>query len=282
MGLPVRARDGATYYIHFTDVDGEVGEAIVKTDVNWGSAEFIIDDRDISPVRADETYKYAHKEIFKVVSDYPAIRITDREILSKLEKQLISPGTKKIDLGLGYPAMIIPFSEEMKYRVYRRLGYGSFSGQKRHEVIVLDKDGNVSEETPIMFEYPSLEYVDVYRDDVKPITLSGGTFTTRASRVNVMRDIGDGRTDEMGGYIHRSITVNRSHTTVRGVKHYVTDEVTLKEQIKNGEYVHISSTYNPFFDAFAANEITFEDCVMTGRRCYGRPKNCVTGGTGGT
>jgi hypothetical protein len=90
MGLPVRARDGATYYIHFTDVDGEVGEAIVKTDVNWGSAEFIIDDRDISPVKADETFKYAHREIFNIVSDYPVVKITDREILSKIEESLSS------------------------------------------------------------------------------------------------------------------------------------------------------------------------------------------------
>jgi hypothetical protein len=280
MGLPVRARDDAHYYIHDTKIDGVVETAIIKTDVVWGNAKITIDDRDISPAEGDATYEYAHKPIFSVMPDNPSFKITEREVLDKIH---IAPGVQKIDLALGYPALIIPFNrEDLGERVYRRIGYGAGYGHVRHEIIVIDGEGNISEETPIMFEYPSLDYVMVHRCDDKPITILGGTVTTRASRVNILRDIGNGRTNEFGGYIQRSLKVFRSHTTVKGVKHYVTDEVTLKEQIKNGEYVHISSTYNPFFDAFSANEITFEDCVMTGRRCYGRPKNCVTGGTGGT
>ena len=282
MGLPVRARDDATYYIHFTDVDGEVASATIKTDVNWGNAKFIVDDRDISPVKGDETFKYAHKPLFLVVSDYPEVKITDRETLDAVATAGIKPGTKKIDLGLGYPALISPFDTEFSDRVYRRRGYGGFTGINRHEVIVIDKDGNVSDETPIMFEYPKLDYILVFRDDVKPITIEGGTFTTRASRVNVMRDIGNGMTDEMGGYIQRNIDVCRSHTTIKNVKHYVTDEITLKEQIKDGEYVHIATTYSGFFSAGWANHITILDCILTGRRCYGRPKHCKTSGTGGT
>ena len=282
VGLPVRARDDATYYIHFTDVDGEVGEAVIKTDVNWGTANFIIDDRDISPVKEDATFKYSHKALFQVVSDYPEVKIEDRELLDKIAKEGLRPGTKKINLGLGYPAMISPFDTDVPDRVYRRRGYGGFTGINRHEVIVIDKDGNVSEETPIMFEYPKLDYILVFRDDVKPITIEGGTFTTRASRVNVIRDIGGGRTDEMGGYIQRNINICRSHTVIKGVKHYVTDEVTLKEQIKDGEYIHVSSTYSGFFSATWSNHVTILDCILTGRRCYGRPKHCKEGGTGGT
>ena len=282
MGLPVKARDGATYYIHYTEVDGEVSEAIVKTDVFFGSAKFIIDDRDLSPIETDETFKYAFKAIFRVESEYPMLKIEDRETLDKIEKLFISPGIKKIDLGLGYPAMIIPYSRRNEERIYRRKGYGGFTGQMRHEVILLDKDGNVSEQTPIMYEYPHVDYIEVYRDDVKPITLSGGEFTTRASRVNALVDIGDGKTNEPGGYMFRGIVVYRPHTLIKGVKHYVTDEVTLKEQIKDGEYVHISSTYRGFYIALNTNDVTFEDCLMTGRRCYGRPKSCIRDGTGGT
>jgi hypothetical protein len=281
-GLPVRARDDATYYIHFTDVDGEVAEAIIKTDVNWGNAKFIVDDRDISPVDADATSKYSHKAIFNIVSDYPEVKITDKETLERVAARGIKPGTKKIDLGLGYPAMIAPFDTVFEDKVYRRRGYGGFSGMDRHEVIVIDKDGNVSDETPIMFEYPTLEYIRVFRDDVKPITVEGGTFTTRASRVNVVRDIGGGRTNEMGGYIQRNIKISRSHTTLRKIKHYVTDEITIKEQIKDGDYIHVSSTYWGFFSASWANQVFIVDSILTGRRCYGRPKNCKENGTGGT
>lgn len=281
-GLPVKAREGAHYYIHYNEIDGTVTSAIIKTNVIWSGARFTIDDRDISPVKADDTSKYAFEPIFKVVSDYPTLTIDDKAMLEKIESQLIAPGTKKIDLGLGFAAMIIPYSRRIEEKIYRRRGYGGFMGSERHEVIVIDSEGNVSEETPIMYEYPHISYIKVFRDSVAPITIDGGEFTTRASRVNVLRDIGGGKTNECGGYIYRGLEVTRSHTHIKNVKHYVTDEVTLKEQIKDGEYVHISSTYRGFYISQNANDILFENCVMTGRRCYGRPKHCITGGTGGT
>ena len=282
MGLPVKARDDANYYIHYARVDGVATSAKIRTNVNWGSAKFTIDDTDISPVKGDENYDLAHLGIFEIESPYPMIRIADAETLSEVAKAGLKPGTKKIDLGLGYPAMIVPYYSEMAARVYRRRGYGSFTGASRHEVILLDKDGNVSEETPIMFEYPAFDYIEVYRDDIGELLVEGGEFTTLACQVNVLRDIGGGKTDEMGGYINRSIKIRRSHTTVKGVKHYVKNEIPISEQIKDGEYVKIGTTYNGFFHAANANHVTLLDCILTGRRCYGRPKHCKTGGTGGT
>ena len=39
-GTPVKATDGSTYYI-----DGKKRHAVIKTDVDFGTAKFIIDDR---------------------------------------------------------------------------------------------------------------------------------------------------------------------------------------------------------------------------------------------
>ncbi len=41
-GLPVRAADGKTYYI-----GNAIGTAVVRTDVDFGTAKFIIDDSDV-------------------------------------------------------------------------------------------------------------------------------------------------------------------------------------------------------------------------------------------
>ena len=41
-GTPVKAKDGATYYI-----GGSKKCAVIKTDVDFGNAKFIIDDRDV-------------------------------------------------------------------------------------------------------------------------------------------------------------------------------------------------------------------------------------------
>ena len=122
MGLPVKARDDANYYIHYARVDGVATSAKIRTNVNWGSAKFTIDDTDISPVKGDDNYDLAHLGIFDIESPYPMIKITDSEILSRIAKAGVKPGTKKIDLGLGYPAMIVPYYSEMAARVYRRRG----------------------------------------------------------------------------------------------------------------------------------------------------------------
>ena len=55
-GLTVKACDSATYYIHETRIDGEPTSAIIRNDVIWGNATFIIDDSDISLFSDAPTY----------------------------------------------------------------------------------------------------------------------------------------------------------------------------------------------------------------------------------
>ena len=264
-GLPVKACDTATYYIPETRVDGEPTFVSIKTDTFWGDAQFIIDDTDISCFKSAPTYPLHKSHVFKVLSDYPTERIEDADILSKV-LPCLHRGSERIDLKFDYPVMIIPYNS--KHTVYRRKGYGGFGGFLMHECIVLDKDGNIDKDTPVMFDYNALDYIEVYRLDIKPITINGGTFTTRASRVNNVVVAEDGTRANYTAYILRGIQVLRSFTTVKNVKHYVTGELELSEQVKNGEIVCVGYGYHGFFAASKANEITFEGCVLTGRRCY--------------
>lgn len=275
-GLAVKASDNAHYYIHDPRIDGEVQSVIIKTDVNWGNAQFTIDDRDVSVYKDALTYSWYAKPIFKVLSDYPVEQITDADMLARVLENGLNRETKKIPLSFDYPVMIIPYNSS--HKVYRRCGYGAFNGKDMHECIVLDTEGNVSEETPIIFNYESLSYINVYRIDVKPITIEGGTFTTRNTRVNILYTNENGNKALMGGYLDRGLYVNRSNTIVKNVKHYITDEPTMNDQVKNGEIDFVAACYHGFFHASASNHVTFDGCVLTGRRCYKRP----TGGTGGT
>ena len=213
-GLTVKARDGATYYIHEPLVNGEIKEIIIRTDVKWGSAKFTIDDRDMSAFQKDESYAWRGKNLIKVVSDYPAERISDPAVLDAVVKAGLDRKSTRAELKLGYPAMIIPYDESE--RVYKRLGYEYlWMGRPKHEVIVLDKDGNISEETPLMFDYNHLDYIDVFRLDIKPITIEGGEFTTRASRCNRLYKDENGDTQLIGCYVRRGINVSRSYTTLK-------------------------------------------------------------------
>ena len=275
-GLAVKANDSATYYIHETRLNGEVQSIIIKTDTSWGDANFIIDDSDISLFADAPTYPLHSKHIFRVLSDHASEKIDDRAILDKILADGLNRETKKINIGYDYPVMIIPYNSA--HRVYRRRGYGGFRGGLMHEVIVLDKDGNVDPETPVMFDYNGIDYIDVIRLDIKPITIEGGTFTTKASRINNVVVNADGTRTNKSGYIMRGLQVLRSYTTVKNVKHYVTGEIELSEQVKDGQIVCVGYGYHGFFAASTANHITFEGCVLTGRRCY----HNVTGGHLGT
>lgn len=271
-GLPVKANDSASYYIHDTRVDGTVESIIIKTDTEWGNCNIIIDDRDLDYYESESVRKMCTTNVFKVTSDYEPITLTDenpedKEKLVALGKIGEKWGTTKLDLGLGYPAMVVVFNKN--HKIYRRYGkaYNYNGGAVQKELLLLDKDGNVDEMTPFLFDYDEVTKVIIYRTDIKPITISGGTVTTRACRVNaskmIMVDGVEKRRDS--GYYARGINVNRSYTTVLGLKHYVTDEITPDEhRTLNIKGAH----YFGFFHGSEATHITFKNCILTGRRYY--------------
>ncbi len=256
--LPIKADDTKTYYIHETRIDGEVRTAEIKTNVEWGRAHFIIDDTDI--ISADGTGRFS-KDIFSIVSDYEKETVTDPEILSKLYG--IGEGTEKLGLALGYPALLVVYDDSQ--RVFRRSGsYGPNSkvGVDAQEIILIDKDGNVDPSTPFMFNYPTVSKLEIIRIDIPPLTVSGGIFTTRASRVNAWNPE---TKERIGAYISRGLKINRSFTTLIGVEHYVEGEVTTYEhRDQNLRGAH----YTGFYAASYANDVCIKNCVFSGRRYY--------------
>ena len=260
-GQTVKAEAGKKYRIHETRVNGlgaDVQHITIKTNVDWCGAEIIVDDTDI---RTKDGTKRSNSNVIQVESDYNDIKITDSEILKGLAG--IGEGTTKINLKLGYPAMLIIYNSN--HEVYRRTGGNrDGSGDSQHEVILIDKDGNVDESTPFMFDYETVTSVTVHRIDVEPVTLKNVTFTTWASRLNKLEVDKNGETVYKVGYITRGLNVSRPGTVVENVKHYVEGELTIEDQ-KNGIF---GAAYFGFFYATNTNDVLFKNCVLTGRRCY--------------
>ena len=262
--LPVVTDESKTYYISETrNENGEVECIEIKTNVSFGETHFIIDDSPYVP--GDET-RVTAKNVFVVASDYPVQTITDRESLSRFDG--IGDGTKKLDLKLGYPAMLVVYDENK--HVYGRSG-ASFKGKPQalgpvmNEVLLIDGDGNIDESTPFTFEYETVTKLDIHRLDMEHITIEGGIFTTIAAHGP------DGVIDEnlkrlkKFTYVMRGLCVNRSYTTVKGMRHYVKGEVTTEQHVYE---LKVGAHYKGFFHAYYANEVIFEDCVLTGRRYY--------------
>ena len=287
-GQTVKARTNGPFLLGHPTVTLEDGSEIItsipiKTNVDWTGVEIIIDDTDLDLF--DETLrKMAQTWAFNIEHDEKCIewRSDNPEHKDKLAKLTESGsvgyknGTKKLDLGLGYPALLIIYNE--KHEVYRRYGrIYSGSGHPQHEVIVIDKDGNIDESTPFMFDYDEITKIIIYNIDIEPITIKGGTVTTLApqfdARKYLLDENGNNVMNEKGApiiladsyYVRRGLFINRSFTTIDGLKHYVKNEITLEQYFKE----HIQgAVYYGFFNATNANQITIKNCVMTGRRCY--------------
>ena len=280
-GLPVIADGSKTYYICDTRINGKVEIITIKTDVDWNGAKIIIDDTELDAW--DKTNRH-NSNVFRIASDYELKTLSraneeDSKLLKSLGAVGEKLGTKNIPLNLGYPALINLFDEDD--RVYKRKGYSSAGGMTKHEVILLDKDGNVDESTPFMFDYDQVTKIDIHRTDVKPITVKNAEIITRASRYSTF-DYNTKGEFVIKAYFARGLSVSRSYTTVEGVKHYVENEITIQENIASN-FHYGGSAYGGFFNGSFANEITFKDCILTGRRCYRTPAGLTNyNGTMGT
>ena len=266
-GQKVLGNPDATYYIHNTRLQLDPSSSVetvvsapIGTDTDWRGAKFIIDDSDVSTMAGGLNKDMSSVHIFTVIPDpeHKKEIVTDEAFLEMISAIEIKPGTTKIDLGLGTEAMIVPNCST--HKVFRRRGYGGFAGEAQHEIIVIDAEGNVSEETPIMFHYTDVTSVDIYRfDSTKPLVVKNGEFTTWDTKINHLVN-GEWK----GTYIYRGINVARSYTTVQNVNHKVEKGFTLMDRV-NGYEGNITSG---FYGAIGANHVTFKDCLFPARMSY--------------
>ena len=134
--------DLGTYLI--TKTEGK--NVIIKTDTDWTNAKFIIDDRNIvddDPERGGG--------IFKVASDYSAETFKANSagkpgaVIRALNEAAQNNGglvfnmgdIPKIDLGLGYPAMLMLYNDN-------HMQYIRYGGNANKGAAQLDKIGNIT------------------------------------------------------------------------------------------------------------------------------------------
>ncbi len=238
-GHTVCANPGSRYYI------GEVfGTIEIKTNVEWGDATFIIDDTKAVPA-------YGGIYIFTVMPDQSAVTYAHQSIVVGDAFTSINDAGgikrdsfKKFDLGLGYPAMIKLINSNHKN--YIRYGNNANVGDDQAEIILVDAEGNVSADTPLLFDYDFLTSAVVYRLDERKITLNGGKFVTVANDQPIET-----------GYYARGVAIRRSGTTVKNLVHEITEE---------GD---TGAPYIAFLYVSCASDVTVEDCTVQGRKNYG-------------
>ncbi len=220
-GLPVKADDGATYYI-----SGKDRTAIIQTDTDFGTAAFIIDDTDVEN-------RNAH--VFMVSSTLKPFK---PEGISSLKRN-----QEKIDVTLPGTCLITVTDSNVKR--YIRFGPNQNNGSSQTDIFIVDKNGNVDMDAPIIWDFEQITEITALPMDEKTLTVRGGRFTTIANKA-----------ESKYTYYSRGIAIRRSNVLVDGLEHRVTGE---------GEH---GAPYGGFINVSNCAYVTVQNTVLTGHKTY--------------
>ena len=184
--LPVSAKAGAVYYI-----SGRAVTAEIQTDVDFGTASFIIDDRTVENRNA------------------PVFQVTSR--LQPFVPQItaLHKNQRTIDFSAETDCFVTVTDAHIKN--YIRWGPNQNNGSSQMDCFIAGKNGEVK--NPIVWEFPTITDALARPIDADTLTIRGGTFTTIANQE-----------ESFYRYYARGIAVTRSNTVVEGITHRIEGE----------------------------------------------------------
>lgn len=220
--LPVKVKDNAKYYI-----GGGDRVITIMTDTDFGKAEFIIDDTKV---------KKRNKPIFAVKSRKNSYLL--KELTSLYRHQTRLPVLLKSD------SFLILNNNNIKHFI--RYGVNANKGTPQTDVLLVSKDGIISKDTPLAWDFEKITSCKVFPIDKKQLIIRGGTFTTIANQ-------------EPGAhkYYARNMQITRSNVLISGLTHKVIEP----------DKPH-SFPYSGFISISNCCNVTVQDCVLTGRKVY--------------
>jgi hypothetical protein len=220
-GLPVKADEGATYYI-----SGKERTAVIRTDTDFGTAAFLIDDTKVQNRNAP---------VFVVSSSRQPF--TPQGITSLKRNQ------EKIDASLPGPCLITVTNSHVKR--YIRFGLNQNAGASQTDLFVVDKNGQVDPNAPIIWDFDQITEITALPIDEKPLHLTGGRFTTIANQA-----------ESKYTYYTRNIAIRRSHVVVDRLEHRITGE---------GDH---GAPYGGFLNMGDCAYVTVQNTLLTGHKTY--------------
>jgi hypothetical protein len=220
-GLSVKSDEGATYYI-----GGSNRTAVIKTDTDFGTATFIIDDTDV---------ENRNSHVFMVSSSLQPFKL---EGITSLKRN-----QGKIDVSM--PGTCIITVTNSNVRRYIRFGPNQNNGSSQTDIFIVDKNGNVDMDAPIIWDFEQITDITALPIDETKLTITGGQFTTIANRA-----------ESKYTYYSRGIAIRRSNVLVDGLEHRVTGE---------GDH---GAPYGGFINVGDCAYVTVQNTVLTGRKMY--------------
>jgi hypothetical protein len=234
-GLSVKSDKGASYYIGRHE-----RTAIIQTDTDFSTANFIIDDRDV---------ENRNTAIFKVSSNLKSIKLEGIKTLKRNQE--------KIDASLPASCLITVTNSHLMH--YIRYGLNVNNGSAQTDIFLVDKNGNVDANAPIIWDFDQITEISALPINEKILNITGGRFTTIANKE-----------ESFYNYYHRNIAIQRSNVLIDGLEHRIT-----------GEEDH-GAPYNGFISVSDCAFVTVKNTLLTGHKTYvtiGRAGKPVSMGT---
>jgi hypothetical protein len=220
-GFPVKADEGATYYI-----GGKDRTAVIQTDTDFGTAAFVIDDTNVQNRNAS---------VFVVGSGLQPFNLKGITSLKRNQE--------KINVSLQGTCLITVTNSNVKR--YIRFGLNQNNGSSQTDIFVVDKNGNVDMDAPIIWDFDQITEITALPIDEKTLNITGGLFTTIANKA-----------ESKYTYYSRNIAVRRSNVIVDGLEHRVTGE---------GDH---GAPYGGFINIHDCCYVTVKNTVLTGHKTY--------------
>ena len=235
-GLSVFANETATYYI-----GGANKTAVIMTDTDWSTARFIIDDTQVENRNA---------WVFSIAPSKETVNITDK----------VSPLKSDADnIGALLEGKSLVVLTDSNVKRYIRKGANQNSGSNQTDVILVDENGNIAPETPLIWDFDAITSAVAYPVDAETLTVKGGRFTTLAN--NAASEY---------NYYARGIQVRRSNTGIDGIYH------DIKNEGKTG------APYSAFVTLSCCADVTVKNGTFTGHKKYSTTGSAGTSVTMGT
>jgi len=219
--LTVKGDDKATYYI-----GGRKHTVNIQTDTDFGNAAFIIDDTNVAD-------RNAH--VFSVNSAKQSYKLKNVASLKKNQD--------KLNVSLSGTCVVTVTDSNVKR--YIRYGPNQNSGSPQTDVFIVDENGNVDKNTPILWDFDQITEFTVIPVDETRLTITGGKFTTIANRE-----------DSKYNYYARGIAIRRSNVVVDGLEHYIIEE---------GDH---GAPYGGFINIANCSNVNVRNTILTGHKVY--------------
>ena len=266
----------ARYYIHVFNKT-----IPVKTDVDFNGSTFYLDDR------GSEIFNVRGYALFGIEREHKAVVFNESQIASNPD--FAGKTLKFGDTEIPWIAKYIEATSLVvflnNHKDFIRHGANINSGQQRQDTVVIEPDGKLHDDTPVIWDFepgyqlmnnglklesvytPAFTSIRIFRVDDTPITIENGRFERDACGV-----VAETEFKNVYKSYSRGIAIARANTTVKNLTHKILSEPYLPTSgygwNETGTAISQSYPYGGFLVFGATYNSQAIDCNLNAHTTY--------------